>query len=314
MWRTFIVMSMANAALLEPERQEELLPVMDIIIKDTLKKINEFGMYYFLMEYAKYSPWVFSPPACLFHDGEILLMVNCRRLLKDDEENKALSKKYAEAVISSMQRCPLLSAESYPNECWLFCNTVSLMALKISDYLDGTDHSEFSRQWLAKAKKRLIDRKTGLLYSAYTLKGRCIHGPEGSSIWMATHCLNFVDPDFARQQFMLAKKELFVEFLKFGFSREWPLSWKGQLDCDAGGIFSLLQASPSASVFALLAARTFGDNKMARAILSSLNIGGLPSGSAQELKFNASNLVGDAAIMHALVQGAVQKKVLANEE
>jgi hypothetical protein len=310
MWRTFLVLSMTNISLRQPDRQAELLPVMDAIIEDTVNKIEKNGMYYFLMDYAKSSLWAMSPPASLFHDGEIALMVQCRRLIKDDQPLAMLGQKYLDRAVSNMQRCPLLSAESYPNECWLFCNTVSLMAMRLADHLDGTDHSRFIQDWLAAAKKHLIDDKTGLLISAYSINGYPIHGPEGSSIWMAVHCLHFVDPGFSKQQFALAKKTLFVKFLRFGFSREWPLSWKAQLDCDAGGIFALLQASPSASVFALLAARTFNDVEIAESVLASLQYGGLPSVKSGQMKFSSSNLVGDAAILYALVQGAIEEKVL----
>jgi len=36
---------------------------------------------------------------------------------------------------------PLLAMESYPDECWMFDHAVALAAIRLSDALDGTDHS-----------------------------------------------------------------------------------------------------------------------------------------------------------------------------
>jgi hypothetical protein len=310
MWRTFLVLSITNIILMEPPREKDLLPVIDVIIDDTIEKINKNGLYYFLMSYGKAKPFNFDPPKSLFHDGEVALMLSARRLIRDDERLKTLHKNFLTATVENMKRCPLLSAESYPDECWLFCNTVSLMAMKISDYIDGTDHSTFINDWLKMAKKHLVDKKTGLLHSAYTIDGEPLHGPEGSSIWMATHCLSFVDEEFARQQFTMAKKELYFSLYSFGFSREWPLSWKAQLDCDAGGIFAIMQVSPSASVFAMLAAREYNDQHIASTILDSINLGGLPTEKNHQMRYSASNLVGDASILYAMVAGTIREKVL----
>ena len=86
-----------------------------------------------------------------------------------------------------MQSSPVLSAESYPDECWMFCNSIALAAIRISDVLDGQDHSALIKQWIRIAKSKLTDDQTGLLLSSYSVAGDPRDGPEGSSIWMATH-------------------------------------------------------------------------------------------------------------------------------
>ena len=58
MGRTFLVMSLANMAIQEPERQAEYLAVIDRIIDDTLQVESEQGMMYFLMAYAERAPFV----------------------------------------------------------------------------------------------------------------------------------------------------------------------------------------------------------------------------------------------------------------
>lgn len=309
MWRTFFVLSMANVALQEPQMQKDLLPVMDQVIEDTISLIENKGLHYFLMEYAKQNDFVIKPPRSLFHDGEIALMIGVRRLVQEKDEYRLLHKKYLDTIIDRMSKGPILSAESYPDECWTFCNTVSLVAVRISDILDGGNHSEFIKQWIRVARQKLIHPKTGLLVSAFTLSGDSIHGPEGSTIWMAAHCLSFVDEAFARDQYSRAKQELIGNFFGFGYSSEWPRSWRGTPDCDAGGLLAIAHASPSATGFTLLAARTFNDKKLFSQIISSLNLGGLPLEDGKTLKFSASNLVGDAVILYSLVEGPVRERM-----
>ena len=60
-------------------------------------------------------------------------------------------------MVASMQESPVLSGESYPDECWMFCNSVALAAIRMADVLDGTDHSELLRRWVEMAKRKLTD-------------------------------------------------------------------------------------------------------------------------------------------------------------
>jgi hypothetical protein len=208
-----------------------------------------------------------------------------------------------------MKESPVLSMESYPDECWTFCNSVGLASMASQDALDGTNNREFISQWLRVAKKHLVDPRTGLLISSFTVDGRPMDGPEGSSIWSVAHMLNVVDAPFAADQYRRAKQELVGSVLGFGYAREWPASWPGTEDVDSGPVIPGLQISLGSSGQALLAATTFRDEALARRLLTSLNFGGFPIRSHGELRFAASNVVGDAMILYSLTQGPLWEKV-----
>jgi hypothetical protein len=193
----------------------------------------------------------------------------------------------------------------------MFCNTVALAAIRIADALDGSDHSAFFRQWVATAKEKLLDRRTGLLISSFTQRGTPQDGPEGSSIWMAAHCLRLIDPDFAADQYARAKKELARSLLGFGFSREWPASWQGPMDVDSGPVVPGLGASASASGLALLAAGEFGDAEFFARLMTSLELGGFPQARGGTLRYCASNQVGDAVVLYAMAVGPLWERVKA---
>ncbi len=305
MARLFLVLSLANMAKANPPRAKEHLQAMDAIIELTLVAERLHGFEHFLLPYAKTGKFRVLPRASQFNDGEIALMIAARRLVKEAPRLKPPMDNRIARMATRMKKSKLLCAESYPNECWLFCNTIALSAIQAADRLDGSDHGEFLRQWVATAKQRLINKKTGLLLSAFDLSGKPAQGPEGSSLWIGFHFLRRLDPDFARQQYRLARTKLGRSFLGFGYAREWPPEWVAGDDIDSG--ISLFGASPASSGLAFIAARSFGDADFFLSLTGSLRFAGLPYVENGRRRFLASNLVGDMVFLYGLTAGHLWK-------
>ncbi|MEN6415852.1 MAG: hypothetical protein ABFD49_04895 [Armatimonadota bacterium] len=315
MSRTYLVLSPANMALRDQNYRKTACDAMDSIIDDTLMHERKSTFYYYLLPYAHDERWEVKDARSIFVDGEIALMLASRRMVKDKSAYKPLLEKRVDTMIAQMRASPVLCAESYPDECWIFCNTIALAAIRMSDVLDGTDHSEFLTTWVSTAKKKLIDPKTGLLISAFAVDGRpapCGAGVEGSSIWMASHMLQIVDEKFARQQYRFARKTLGDSILGFGYAREWPRGSKAGLDIDSGPIAPLLEISPSSTGLAAIAAGAFDDDEFYQGILASIELGALPVKHHGKLRYGVSNQVGDAVLLYAMTEGplwnAVQKR------
>lgn len=314
MSRTYTVLAFANMAMRDPSFHRTACKTMDAIITDTLKQEKNSSFYYFLLPYARESHWAIYPPGSIFVDGEIAIMIAARRMVEEKLEYKPLLEQRIRRMTAKMAESPVLVAESYPNECWIFCNTVALAAIRMADVLDGTDHSEFLASWIRIAEKKLIDPKTGLLISAFAVDGRpvpCGSGGEGSSIWMACNMLQIVDNDFAGRQYRLAKKALSAGVLGFGYALEWPRGSCGGQDVDSGPIAPLLNISPSSTGLAAVGAAAFDDNDFFRGIITSIEIGGMPVRDNGQLKYCASNLVGDAVLLYAMTEGPLWNAVRA---
>ena len=138
MGRSFLVWSLANMGLREPEMKSRLLPVMDQIIDETVKIERDKGIYVFLMPYAKSRSYILRPERSLFIDGEIALMMAARRMLEERIEYKQPMTERLSVVEARWRANPFMAAESYPDECWTFDHTVALAAFKLADRLDGT--------------------------------------------------------------------------------------------------------------------------------------------------------------------------------
>lgn len=309
MGRTFLVWSLAEMGLRNPAAKQDYLPVMDQIIDETLRLEKEHGIYFFLMPYATAGPYVMQPARSLFLDSEIAMMLASRRMLEEKPEYRLLLKERVDLMEAQMERGPILCAESYPNECWTFDNTAALAAMRMEDFLDGTDHSAFIRRWLASAKKNLADPHTGLLVSSFTLSGEALEGPEGSSIWMVAHFLRLADEDFAHDQYARARKELRRGMLGFAWSGEWPDSWRGGANIDSGPVIPVLDISAGASGMAFIGAGSFGDDEYLTGLAATLDFSGFPSRHARQLKYCASNQVGDAALLYAAVLGPLWETI-----
>lgn len=315
MGRTYVAWSLANMALRDPSRRDDYLAPLDRIIADTLRLEREHGLLYFLLPYARARPFVESPARSLFVDGEIALMLALRRLVAEDDAAKREFDLRAAFISERMARGPVASAESYPNECWMFCNAVALAALRVGDALDRTDHGPLARRFVETAKAKLVDPTSGLLVSRYALDGTVMEGPEGSSIWMVAHALEIVDESFARDQYARAKAQLARSVLGFGFAVEWPSTHVGASDIDSGPIVPFLSASAGSSGLALVASKSFGDRATFRSLLTTLDFAAFPTrtrrGTTSERRYAASNQVGDAVILYAMVLGPAWSQVKA---
>ncbi len=309
MGRTFLVWSLANMGLREPEMKTQYLPVIDQIIEETIKIEREKGIYAFLMPYAKDRPYFIQPAHSLFLDGEIALMMGARRMLQEQPSYKQPMTERLALIEKRMRSNKLMAMESYPNECWSYDQSVALVAFKVADHLDGSDHSALSKNWIAIAKDRLVDKKSGLLLSSYELDGTPIYGPEGSTIWMVAHCLQVVDEPFARDQYDRARKELGRITLGFGYGLEWPASWEGPMDVDSGMVIPGLGVSAGSSGMAFIAASSFQDWDFLQSLATTLDMAAFPVKQNGRLKYCASNQVGDAAMLYASVLGPLWERL-----
>jgi hypothetical protein len=235
------------------------------------------------------------------------LMMAVRQLLEGGDATALRAR--LDLVERQMRASPLLLAESYPDEGWVFCNSVALAAMRVADAAIGTDHSRLIAQWLASARAHLVDPKSGMLVSSFHLDGTPRDGPEGSTIWFAAHMLALVDEPFARTQYTLARNKLGRTALGFAWASEWPREWPNHDDIDSGPTIPFIGANAGSSGCALLAAATFADRPFLDGLVASLGLAAFPIERDGELHYAAGNTLADGVLLYALVQGPLWCKV-----
>lgn len=315
MQRTFTALALANLALREPSQSNVYIARIDRVLDGTVRDVEAGGPSAFLLPYAHARPWARSGGASLFVDAEIALVLGARLAVAPDPARAAELERRAEALAALMRSGPLLSAESYPDQCWTFDNATALAALAVARHVLGRDVAgslALSDEWLRVAKARLIDPRTGLLVSSYTTDGRVEDGPEGSTIFLVAHALQLVDPELAREQWARARDALGVRVLGFAFAREWP-EGDGTVDVDSGPTIPFVGANAGASGMMLLGAGAFGDEELLAELVTSLRFAAFPSTDERGVHFAASNPVGDAVLFYALAQGPLWRLVGADK-
>jgi len=313
MSRTFLVLALANDALARPDVATANLEVIDRVLERTLVEERDHGQRWFLLPYVDRAPFVDSSGRSVFVDGEIALMLAARNLVDPDESFSRELASRVELIEAQMRRGPLLSAESYPDEAWVFCNTTALVALRASDPVLGTDHQPFVDEWLAIARERLLDSKSGLLVSSFTHNGKILDGPEGSTLWMTTHNLLLLDPELARSQYEAGKEALVSGFAGFAWAGEWPsespFADRQSLDVDSGGVIPLLDASAGSSGMLLLAAAAFDDDELLDALMRALELGAFPVEHGGGTEYAAAGVIGSTVALYALRVGPLWDRI-----
>ena len=298
MSRTFLVLALADRALAEvsPEaEQQEALAVMDAVIADTLARTRAEGHRHWLLGYADARPWR-GEGRSLFVDGELLVMVGARRMVRDDRW-QAETRELAAAVVGNLGSASALPvAESYPDEGWTFCHAMAHLGLRLHEVLDGAEHAVQREAFLAWARDELREPTTRLLASEFALDGTIHDGPEGSSIWFVVAVLAVLDPELGAEQYALAREELGGSVLGLGYAREWPASAAGFPDVDSGPIVPFIDASASSSGLALAASRIHGDTRWHGQLVAALGAAELVLLGLPRLAEMADNPVGQAVV------------------
>lgn len=308
MRRTFLGLALVDRALAAPEEADRWLPVVDELLASLVADEARLGQEGFLLPYARRAPFRDPAGRSVFVDGEIALLAGARRMVREDPATAALHRER----VAHLQRsfAAHLLPESYPDEGWTFCMTNALVALRLADALDGTDHAPLVRAWVHEIGA-LAEPDTGLLPSSLTPDGRVLDGPEGSSIWLVAANLALLDPDLAQRQYAGAREGLFHALLGLGWASEWGPGWRGPVDVDSGPIVPLFDASPSSSGFALLAARAFGDDRTFDRLARSLHAADLLVAVDPRMATLADNPMGDVIVLHALTFGPLWEEARA---
>lgn len=300
MARTFTVLAFVNQARARPE----LLETVDEVLAETLA-MDEAAGDAFVLPYFHAGAFADPKTRSVFVDGELALMLASRALARPDGKWNDELRVRIDRATAAMERGPVLSAESYPDEAWTFCNSIALAATTLSDRVDGRDHSGLRARWVTMAKQRLVEPRSGLLISSFTWQGVPRDGPEGSTLYLAAHMLQLVDAEFARDQWQRARRELMGERFGFAWSAEWPASLRGPDDVDSGPTVPLLHANAGASGLALVGAAAFGDEALLRELVASLKFGAFPVEKNGALHFAAGNTLADAVLLYSLtLEGA----------
>jgi hypothetical protein len=236
-------------------------------------------------------------PAVFVHGHFLSLAVRYREVTGDTQYDAlmeriatALDKAYAEDELG------VLLSYKHPPMWWLTDNFPALSALARYDRIFHTHYGAGKDKFLATLKDRYLDSKTGMFCTYADSESRKAgQGPRGISMMYGLHFLRDFAPEFAKEQYALAKKDLFGSVLGCSAVREFPVGQESTEDIDSGPL--VMGFGPSASGFAIAATATMDDAEAGGQLLRSLFLLGLEVREGDKLYYREMPEVGQAVIL-----------------
>lgn len=283
----------ANLAACDPAVRESALEEMKWLI-DNLQKPRLTG---FIAEH-------FGPPfgseidrPSVFVHGLFLSLVVRYREACGDPRYDPLMQRVAAALSREFRRSPEGILPTYRDMWWLGDNLPALSALVRYDRLFQTNLAQVSGRFLTTVRASYLDHHG--LFSSYVdpAERRVLQGARGVSLAYALHFLRDVDPQFAKDQYALAKRHFYRSALGLAAVREFPAGGEELPDIDSGAV--LFGFGTAASGFWIAAAALNDDAPAGWALVSSLALcsGATPLAQGDELLLSVMPTVGQAVVL-----------------
>lgn len=238
-----------------------------------------------------------DPKPAVFLHGHFLNVAMRYRGVSGDRAFDTQTHRVARSLAGGFARSGQPVLPSYPDMWWLTDNFPALAGLAAYDRAFGTRLAVVGERFVAAVRENYLDRRTGM-FCTYVLPAerRPLQGPRGISQMYGLHFLNEIDPDFAGEQYALAKRHLFSRVLGIPGFREFPAGTTVAPDVDSGPlVFGL---GPSASGFAVAAAATMGDEALARDLARAAGAVGIPVFTEDTLTYALMPAVGQSVILY----------------
>ncbi len=222
----------------------------------------------------------------LLRAGYVLLGGSQKKIIDDFHTN-------SKELFDALQASPNGLLESYPGfMIWPCDNCCALESLRLHDKIYETNYQPAIDRF-NKFNEKFLDPETGLMIAQLGTDGKPLGGPRGCGLSWALAFLPSLDPEFARQQYALYRKNWFIPVLGTLGIREWPPGKTGVMDVDTGGVFGDIGAA--ASGLGIATAKVMNDREAFVGLGRSMEAAGFPCWNiCQEKNFFMQNfLLGD---------------------
>jgi hypothetical protein len=239
--------------------------------------------------------------------GYFNILLSMNRLLNPESRYAQLNEDVSKALVRRLERNPILTLETYPNERYPVDNCAVIASIGLYDRATGADHSVLIKRWAENFKNRYIDKKTGLLIQAVGAKGEALDSPRGSGSALGLYFLSYADPGFAREMYTAVKRELASSCFQFGMVREYPRGILSEsMDIDSGPI--VFGYGFSATGFTIAGSKIFRDRSYFKRLYATAHFAGAPYDKKGTKTFVTGGPLGTAilfAMFTALPEGTL---------
>jgi hypothetical protein len=295
-----------NLAEAEPRYRQELLPEVRWVLHALQQpRLSGFVKEHFGEPFPKgLNATAVLPPverSAVFVHGHFLYLGMRYQQLAGDRRFAPVLRQVAEALARDLNASPHGMLKSYSTMWWLTDNFAAYAGLVHYDRVHGTQFSAAKEKFIREIKAHYLSPSTGLFATYVDAdKQQALQGPRGISLMYGLHYLKEFAPEFAQEQYTLARKHFYRSVLGLGAMLEFPAGEGGREDIDSGPV--VFGLGPSASGFGIGAAAVMQDRRTVDELLRSLSVIGLPVREGEGIRYAAMPMVGQAVILFGKTQ------------
>lgn len=188
--------------------------------------------------------------------------------------------------------------QSYPGQVWPGDTGVGVAGLAIRDAVLGGTHGPVIERWLEAVRRRLDPASGAIPHASGGQYGMPREGPRGESLALLSRVLVDVDPELARDQYRILRRDFVARPWGLPGVRVFPIGRQGRGDIDSGPV--VLGLGGPATVVGIGAALANGDTELAKTLLAVSEGLGFPMQWAGRRRYLGGVLpVGDAFLAWA---------------
>jgi hypothetical protein len=223
-------------------------------------------------------------------------MLGAYRIAGGDARFDYLHRRISDALARRVLQSGHHYLETFPGQIFIPDNAATIASLSIAQLTLGINYQEPISAWLAQTRGRLLDPATGLIRPWIDSDGKGVGPPRGSYAAWTIYYLNWVDRNFAQEQYRLLKTNFAVK-LPFGLAalREYPQGYHGHADVDSGPV--IFGISTSGTGFMIAGARLGKDADYLQGLLTSAEVVGGTVGARGVRHYLFAPVVGEAIVL-----------------
>jgi hypothetical protein len=286
--------ALTNMVFLYPETREESKGAIAIMIERLLRD-----------DLASYETNSWGEDALSTLDGNnghigylahLNFMLGSYRIVGGDARFEHLHRRISDALARRVLQSRHHYLETFPGQIFIPDNAATIASLSIAQLTLGINYQEPISAWLAQTRGRLLDPATGLIRPWIDSDGNGVGPPRGSYAAWTIYYLNWVDRNFAQEQYRLLKTNFAVK-LPFGLAalREYPQGYHGHADVDSGPV--IFGISTSGTGFMIAGARLGKDADYLQGLLTSAEVVGGTVSARGARHYLFGPVVGEAIVL-----------------
>jgi len=223
-------------------------------------------------------------------------MLGAYRAVGGDARYERLHRSISDALARRVLQSRYHYLETFPGEIFVPDNAATIASLSIAQWTMGGDYQRPIAAWLAQTREHLIDPATGVIRPWIASNGNGLGPPRGSYAAWTIYYLNWVDPNFARDQYRRLKTNFAVR-MPFGLAtlREYPRDYDGPSDVDSGPV--IFGQSTSGTGFMIAGARLSQDADYLQGLLTTAEFVGSSVGTGGARHYLFAPVVGEAILL-----------------